>query len=162
MSGVSAPLCVEVSAERLRAHVTYLASDKLEGRRTGTPGARLAAEYIVREFARKDADEDDVVDSEHDLEDRQRDQCYGCFGGEEFFCVLPDTSAREARAKLGEIQMAAARSGIRFSTGVAELAKHDDVVALLARADRDLYDFKANRGEIVQLPTQSTREVSAS
>src|SRR5919199_155268 len=40
------------SAERLREHVTFLASDKLEGRRTGTQGARLAAEYIVREFAR--------------------------------------------------------------------------------------------------------------
>jgi aminopeptidase YwaD len=40
------------SVERLRGHVTYLASDKLEGRRTGTQGARLAAEYIVREFAR--------------------------------------------------------------------------------------------------------------
>ncbi|HEY0320763.1 MAG TPA: M20/M25/M40 family metallo-hydrolase [Pyrinomonadaceae bacterium] len=40
------------SAERLREHVNYLASDKLEGRRTGTAGARLASEYIVREFAR--------------------------------------------------------------------------------------------------------------
>lgn len=40
------------SAERLRAHITYLASDKLEGRRTGTAGANLAAEYIAREFAR--------------------------------------------------------------------------------------------------------------
>ena len=88
------------------------------------------------------------------------------FGGDEFVCVLPDTSAREARAKLGDVQIAAARNGIRFSAGVAELAKHDDVVSLLARADRDLYDFKANRGEIVQLPTQpptgGTREVSAS
>ncbi|MBD0369959.1 MAG: M20/M25/M40 family metallo-hydrolase [Pyrinomonadaceae bacterium] len=40
------------SAERLREDVTFLASDKLEGRRTGTEGARLAAEYIVRAFAR--------------------------------------------------------------------------------------------------------------
>jgi hypothetical protein len=40
------------SAERLREHVTYLASDKLEGRRTGSLGANLAAEYIAREFAR--------------------------------------------------------------------------------------------------------------
>jgi aminopeptidase YwaD len=40
------------SVERLRAHIEYLASDKLEGRRTGTPGANLAAEYIAREFAR--------------------------------------------------------------------------------------------------------------
>jgi Zn-dependent M28 family amino/carboxypeptidase len=38
--------------ERLRAHVAYLASDKLEGRRTGSPGAQLAAEYIAREFSR--------------------------------------------------------------------------------------------------------------
>jgi hypothetical protein len=38
--------------ERLRAHIEYLASDKLEGRRTGSPGANLAAEYIAREFAR--------------------------------------------------------------------------------------------------------------
>ena len=40
------------SVERLRAHVTYLASDKLEGRRTGSHGAGLAAEYIAGEFSR--------------------------------------------------------------------------------------------------------------
>jgi hypothetical protein len=39
-------------AEQLRAHVSYLASDKLEGRRTGTRGAELAAEYIAAEFKR--------------------------------------------------------------------------------------------------------------
>jgi Zn-dependent M28 family amino/carboxypeptidase len=38
--------------ERLRAHVSYLASDKLDGRRTGSAGANVAAEYIAREFAR--------------------------------------------------------------------------------------------------------------
>src|SRR6266850_198578 len=40
------------SAERLREHVTYLASDKLEGRRTGSSGANFAAEYIARQFSR--------------------------------------------------------------------------------------------------------------
>jgi hypothetical protein len=40
------------SVERLRAHVRHLASDKLEGRRTGSEGARLAAEYIAGEFSR--------------------------------------------------------------------------------------------------------------
>lgn len=40
------------STERLREHVTYLASDKLEGRRTGSSGATQAAEYIAREFSR--------------------------------------------------------------------------------------------------------------
>ncbi len=38
--------------ERLRAHVTHLASDKLEGRRTGTNGAQEAARYVAREFLR--------------------------------------------------------------------------------------------------------------
>jgi hypothetical protein len=41
-----------VDAELLRAHVTHLASDKLEGRRTGTPGAQEAARYVAREFMR--------------------------------------------------------------------------------------------------------------
>jgi aminopeptidase YwaD len=40
------------SLKHLRDHVSYLASDKLEGRRTGSPGANLAAEYIAAEFAR--------------------------------------------------------------------------------------------------------------
>src|SRR5919112_87552 len=38
--------------ERLRAHVAHLASDKLEGRRTGTPGAEEAARYVAEEFKR--------------------------------------------------------------------------------------------------------------
>src|SRR5882724_23350 len=42
----------EPSPERLRQHVTYLASDALEGRRTGTPGANEAANYIAAEFKR--------------------------------------------------------------------------------------------------------------
>jgi hypothetical protein len=41
-----------LGVERLRAHVSYLASDKLEGRRTGSAGANMAAEYVAREFAR--------------------------------------------------------------------------------------------------------------
>lgn len=35
---------------RLQSHVTYLADDKLEGRRTGTPGEELALQYISRQF----------------------------------------------------------------------------------------------------------------
>jgi Zn-dependent M28 family amino/carboxypeptidase len=40
----------EVSAERVRAHVAYLASDRLEGRGPGTRGEVLATEYIAAEF----------------------------------------------------------------------------------------------------------------
>jgi aminopeptidase YwaD len=40
------------SPEKLQQHVSYLASDALEGRRTGTPGANDAAHYIAKEFER--------------------------------------------------------------------------------------------------------------
>ena len=44
------PAAVAVELERLRAHVTHLASPRLEGRKTGTKGADEAAEYIAAEF----------------------------------------------------------------------------------------------------------------
>ena len=34
----------------LQSHISYLASDKLEGRRAGTPGEKLAGEYISQKF----------------------------------------------------------------------------------------------------------------
>jgi aminopeptidase YwaD len=40
------------SLEQLRAHVAYLASPELEGRRTGSTGSHKAAEYISRVFKR--------------------------------------------------------------------------------------------------------------
>ncbi len=51
-----APLCAqnpvseEVTADELREHVRYLASDALQGRRPGTPGGETAAEYIRDQF----------------------------------------------------------------------------------------------------------------
>lgn len=41
----------ETLSSNLRTHVEYLASDRLEGRRTGTEGERLAAEYISNAFS---------------------------------------------------------------------------------------------------------------
>ena len=38
--------------QNLRKHIEYLASDKLEGRRTGEQGAVEAAKYIEKEFAK--------------------------------------------------------------------------------------------------------------
>src|SRR5215207_619742 len=43
---------LEPSAEKLQQHVSYLASDALDGRRTGTAGADDAARYIAGEFER--------------------------------------------------------------------------------------------------------------
>jgi hypothetical protein len=52
LAGQQTPTTSVPSLERLRAHIEYLASDKLEGRRTGSSGANTAAEYIAKEFAR--------------------------------------------------------------------------------------------------------------
>ena len=41
----------EFSAERIKAHVTFLADDLLEGREAGTPGHEIAARYIAAQFA---------------------------------------------------------------------------------------------------------------
>src|SRR5450631_937857 len=41
----------EVSGERIRAHVKFLASDLLEGRAPGSRGGDLATEYIATQFA---------------------------------------------------------------------------------------------------------------
>jgi diguanylate cyclase (GGDEF)-like protein len=76
------------------------------------------------------------------------------YGGDEFVCVLPEMPVRDARRKLGHIQDEAATQGIRFCAGLAQLKRSDDVVSLFARADRDLYEFKSNRGEIVPLPSR--------
>ncbi|MEO7983852.1 MAG: M28 family peptidase, partial [Bacteroidota bacterium] len=37
-------------ADKLKAHIQYLADDKLEGRRTGTNGEELAMKYIIDQF----------------------------------------------------------------------------------------------------------------
>lgn len=40
----------KLSVQNIRSHVSYLADDKLEGRRTGTKGEQLASQYIVQQF----------------------------------------------------------------------------------------------------------------
>src|ERR1700693_2601350 len=41
----------EITGERIRAHVKFLASDLLEGRGVGVRGGDLATEYIATQFA---------------------------------------------------------------------------------------------------------------
>ena len=47
---VSSCFAQEISEKNLRKHVAYLASDKLQGRGTGTPAELKAAEYIAKQF----------------------------------------------------------------------------------------------------------------
>lgn len=50
--GVAQQAELDPSAAKLQQHVSYLASDALDGRRTGTAGANDAARYIAGEFSR--------------------------------------------------------------------------------------------------------------
>ena len=50
VAGVVAQIA-DISGERVRAHVKFLASDSLEGRGVGTRGEKLATEYIAAQFA---------------------------------------------------------------------------------------------------------------
>ena len=70
------------------------------------------------------------------------------YGGDEFVCVLPDTVADAARAKMSWVQTEAQKSGISFSAGIAELGRSDDVVSLLGRADTEMYAVKSRRGVV--------------
>jgi diguanylate cyclase (GGDEF)-like protein len=69
------------------------------------------------------------------------------FGGDEFVCVLPGTSAADADAVMTRIENEAARQSCSFSFGVGELQPGDDEVALLGRADQNLYEAKRARPE---------------
>ena len=41
----------QISAEHVRAHIAFLASDLLEGREAGSPGFDIAANYVASQFA---------------------------------------------------------------------------------------------------------------
>lgn len=51
-SGAAATAAATITAEDMRRHVAYLASDALRGRDTPSPGLDSAAAYLAREFAR--------------------------------------------------------------------------------------------------------------
>lgn len=51
-AGPAAAARARIDTLALREHTRYLADDRLEGRGTGTPGERLAADYISRQLER--------------------------------------------------------------------------------------------------------------
>src|SRR5580698_247478 len=51
IAAVAMAQSTEISGERIRAHVKFLASDLLEGRGVGARGGDLATEYIAAQFA---------------------------------------------------------------------------------------------------------------
>jgi diguanylate cyclase (GGDEF)-like protein len=83
------------------------------------------------------------------------------YGGDEFVCVLPDTTAEGARGKLHQIRGELEKAGIKFSAGLVQLERSDDVVSLLGRADADLYEVKARRPRIASRPKDQRKTALA-
>jgi len=74
------------------------------------------------------------------------------YGGDEFAVILNDTSAANAgpllerllqRVRAIEVEASAGRISVSCSVGYTEISAHDDVAALVDRADRALYSAKA-------------------
>jgi len=117
------------SVENLREHITYLASDKLEGRRTGSAGANLAAEYIARQFSRYGLRRSNGVD-------------------------LPGMSILEADSPKRYMQEFPYVAGIELAQGnllYVNTRRADDTVALKVGADWMPLGFSSN-GEIRKAP----------
>lgn len=104
------------------------------GHRSGDEALRLFADFLVRSFPR-------------------RSDFIARYGGDEFVAILPQTrvgqSERLARRFLDGIRrIEVARDGQSFtmtaSIGLAELKRGEDADAWMVRADRALYEAKAN------------------
>jgi diguanylate cyclase (GGDEF)-like protein len=90
---------------------------------------------------------------------------FGRVGGEEFVCVMPETTVEEAlacaermRMAVGAIRLAIPRGEVRctISIGVAGLAPgHAGVEDLLADADAALYRAKSNGRDRVELARET-------
>jgi diguanylate cyclase (GGDEF)-like protein len=84
----------------------------------------------------------------------------GRIGGEEFVILMPDTTSEMARMVGERLRAAIANAEIRYATGepltasigVAVAAISDTVDSLLARADRALYQAKAQgRNRVIEI-----------
>jgi Peptidase family M28 len=104
----------QVSAARLEEHIRYLASDRLAGRGTGTPGYDSAARYVAQHFAGLGLDS---------------------AGTEGYFQTVP---FRHARAVEGSSLVLAGRSGRRTLTPYQDYVPAPNFTALRAEVTAPL------------------------
>src|SRR5947207_10743799 len=93
-----------LKANQLRADVSFLASDALQGRATPSPGLDIAAEYIAAQFRRAG------------LEPAGDD---GYFQTASFQSVMASSDGLEFTLHSGEATLKAARTAIRIQEAVA-------------------------------------------
>ena len=69
------------------------------------------------------------------------------YGGDEFVCGLPGALAEDTRRRLGEVlsTLAELGEGASLSFGLAELRANETLDQVLARADRQMYEDRAEQ-----------------
>ena len=69
-----------ITLDQLRDHVVILASDEMEGRQSGSPGAQAAAEYIASRFKEKELEGffpgEDPYFQKFDMEKKEILECF--------------------------------------------------------------------------------------
>jgi hypothetical protein len=100
-----------LSAEAARwfSHVQYLASDRLEGRNTGTRGYRLAADYVAKQFA------------EAGLEPAGH---RGYFQPVDY--IVRRTDSKRSRVMVGDRELVIGRDVVLVLRGTGDASKHVD------------------------------------
>src|SRR5437016_3654957 len=93
-----------LKANQLRADVSFLASDALQGRATPSPGLDIAAEYIAAQFRRAG------------LEPAGDD---GYFQTASFQSVTPNSDGLEFTLRFGDATLKAARTAIGIQEAAA-------------------------------------------
>ncbi|HSK70417.1 MAG TPA: M20/M25/M40 family metallo-hydrolase [Pyrinomonadaceae bacterium] len=96
---------LDPAEKNLRTHVAYLASDRLEGRRTGEQGATFAAGYVANMFAQNRL-KAGVSQTEKGRTKNSFMQTFPFFSGVElgrdnFLRIIPENSTRENKMEIG-------------------------------------------------------------
>src|SRR5437773_1637211 len=101
---IEPPIASRLTADALKADVSFLASDALQGRGTPSPGLDIAAEYIAAQFRRAG------------LEPAGDD---GYFQTAPYQSVMPSSDGLEFTLHSGEATLKAARTAIRIQEAAA-------------------------------------------
>ena len=123
LSPTAQQMAAHLTADHLKADVSFLASDTLQGRGTPSPGLDVAAEFIASQFRR--AGLEPVGDD-------------GYFQTATFESAMPNTEGLELTLEMGESLVKADKASITLQEAVACDLNHTPVVKVMVKDAADL------------------------